>query len=135
MEAFIDKATEAADAAGIDLDAVMETLKAAPNLSPTVADFLFTETKHPAQLAEYLAENPSELDRISRLGPALAAKSLAKLDAQVAPKAKPTATKAPAPGPTVGGRAVHHGDWRKSDDMSEFASGFMKEQDERRKMG
>lgn len=136
-EAFQEKAAAQAEAAGIDLDAVMETLRAAPLLSKPVADYLFTKTERPAQLAEYLAENPSELDRISRLGPALAERALAKAEARFgasSPK-PPSVTKAPPPGPTVGGRAVHQPDWRASNDMEDYAAGWAAEQERRAKMG
>lgn len=136
-QAFEEKARAQAEAADIDLDAVMDTLRAAPLLSKPVADYLFSKTQHPAQLAEYLAENPSELDRISRLGPALAERNLAKVEARFtpAPKPPPSVTKAPPPGPTVGGRAVHRPDWRSSNDMEDYAAGWLAEQERRAKMG
>lgn len=131
--AFIEKAAPDAEAAGIDIEEIMDELSMAPMVSQTVANYLFDKSERPAQLAEYLAENPAELDRISRINtPALAERSLAKLEARfAAPKARPSVTKAPAPGPTVSGRAVHHGDWRQSNDMDDYATNWHKEREAR----
>lgn len=124
-EAFLEKATEQAEAADIDLDAVMETLAQAPLFSPTVLEHL-AKSDHTARLAEYLAENPGELDRVSRLGPALAAKSLAKVEASfVGANPKPNATKAPPPVPPVGGRAVTQVDPSKMN-MEDYAAYWAK---------
>ncbi len=126
IETFKTKAAEQAEAADIDLDAVIETLESAPFLSPTVLDRL-AETKHSAQLAEYLAESPSELERISRLGPALAKKALDKVEAGLAAPPKPNATNAPPPPPKVGGRSVNQIDWRKTDNMDDYGSNWQKD--------
>jgi hypothetical protein len=68
---------------------------------------LVTQSKHTARLAAYLAEHPGELRELSDLGPALAKKFLAKVEAGFKPAAaKPPVTQAPPPGPTVGGRGV-----------------------------
>ena len=124
-EAFIEKATEQAEAVNVDLDAVIETLAEAPLLSSTVLEHL-AKSDHTARLAEYLAENPSELDRVSRLGPALAKKSLARMEASFGAKPKPSTTNAPPPVPKVGGRTVTQKDWRQSDDMDEYHAGWIK---------
>ncbi len=129
-DAFIEKATEQAEAADIDLDAVMETLGQAPLLSPTVLEHL-AKSENTARLAEYLAENPGELDRVSRLGPALAKKSLARMEASFGAKPKPSVTNAPPPVPKVGGRTVTQKDWRQSDDMEAYAAGWRKEREAR----
>lgn len=105
-ETFMEKATKQAEAAGIDLDDVLETL-GQPRVPFTRQVMqLVAESDHTARLAEYLAENPAELDRVSKLGPALAKKALAKVEATFGAAPKPNATKAPPPVPTVGGRAV-----------------------------
>lgn len=129
-DAFIERATEQAEAADVDLDAVMETLGQAPLLSPTVLEHL-AKSDNTARLAEYLAENPGELDRVSRLGPALAKKSLARMEASFGAKPKPSVTNAPPPVPKVGGRTVTQKDWRQSDDMDAYAAGWRKEQESR----
>ncbi len=131
-ETFIEKAAEEAEAADVDMDAVLETLAAAPLLSQTIVEAL-AESDHPARLAEYLAENPDELARVSRLGPALAKRALAKAEAafSAGKTPKPNATNAPAPPPKVGGRSVNQQDWRKSDNMDEYASNWAKEQEAR----
>jgi hypothetical protein len=110
-ETFVEKATEQAEEAGIDLDAALETLRAQPNLSVLVMERL-AESEHSARLAEYLAENPQELDRVSRLGPQLATRALDKIEAGFRPKSGSarTSTNAPAPPKTVGGRAVMQAD-------------------------
>jgi hypothetical protein len=127
-EAFLEKATEQAEAADIDLEAVMETLGQAPLLSPTVLEHL-AKSEQPARLAEWLAENPGELDRVSRLGPALAKKSLAKVEASFTDaKPKPNATKAPPPVPPVGGRAVTNVDPSKLN-MDDYAAYWRKRQE------
>lgn len=127
-ETFLEKATEQAEAADIDLEAVMETLGQAPLLSSTVLGHL-AKSEHSARLAEWLAENPGELDRVSRLGPALAAKSLAKVEASFTDaKPKPNATKAPPPVPSVGGRAVTNVDPSKLN-MDDYAAYWRKRQE------
>jgi hypothetical protein len=106
IETFMEKATAQAEEADIDLDAVMETLSVQPLLSQTVVDHL-AQSEQSARLAEHLALNPNDLHRISMMGPALAKKELAKVEAGFKPAAaKPPITKAPPPGPTVGGRGV-----------------------------
>lgn len=106
-DAFMEKAAEQAEEAGIDMDGVLETLRAQPNLSPLVLERL-AESDHSARLAEYLAENPQELQRVSMLGPTLATRALDKIEAGFRSKSGSarTSTNAPAPPKTVGGRAV-----------------------------
>jgi hypothetical protein len=132
IEAFMTKATEQAEAADIDLDAVMETLTTAPLLSQSVLDRL-AESKQSARLAEFLAENPAELDRVSRLGPALAKKALDKVEAGLAAPPKPNATNAPPPPPKVGGRSVNQTDWRKTDSMDDYGANWQRDREARLK--
>lgn len=105
-ETFMEKATKQAEAAGIDLDDVLETLGQPKVPFTRQVMQLVAESDHTARLAEYLAENPAELDRVSKLGPALAKKALAKVEATFGAAPKSNATKAPPPVPAVGGRAV-----------------------------
>jgi hypothetical protein len=129
--AFLEKAQEQAEAAGIDLEEVVETL-AQPHIPFTAMVMnLITESEHTARLAEYLAEHPEELARVSQLGPALAKKSLAKVEASFGAKPKPNATNAPPPPPRVGGRTVTQQSWRESDDMEAYAAGWRKEREAR----
>lgn len=132
IETFMAKASEQAEAAEIDMDAVMETLREAPLISNTVIQRL-AESEQSARLAEYLAENPSELDRVSRLGPALAKKALDKVEAGLAAPPKSSATNAPPPPPKVGGRSVNQTDWRKSENMDDYASNWQREREARLK--
>lgn len=131
-ETFLAKAQAQAEEAAVDLDAVMETLSAQPLLSRTVVEHL-ANSESAAKMAEFLALNPGELQRVSMMGPTLARKELAKLEAGLKPAAaKPPATKAPPPGPTVGGRGVTSKPVDKMD-MEEFATHFMAEQEARLK--
>jgi flagellar biosynthesis GTPase FlhF len=132
IETFMEKATAQAEEADIDLDAVMETLSAQPLLSPTVMEHL-ASSESAAKMAEFLALNPGELQRVSMMGPTLARKELAKLEAGLKPAAaKPPATKAPPIGPTVGGRGITQKSV-KDMDMDQFADHFMAEQEARLK--
>jgi hypothetical protein len=110
-EAFMTNATEEAEAAGVDLDAVFDTLRRQPSFPQHVFD-LVAEADHPARLAEYLAENPGELDRVSRLGPAMAERALVKMQASFGKlkASKPNATDVPPPPPRVGGRGASNVD-------------------------
>ncbi|MGZ3317258.1 MAG: hypothetical protein ACXU95_08125 [Isosphaeraceae bacterium] len=119
-EAFMTNAAEEAEAAGVDLDAVFDTLRRQPSFPQQIFD-LVAEADHPARLAEYLAENPGELDRVSRLGPAMAERALAKMQASLPKlKSKPNATNAPPPVPTVGGRGASQLDPEKIEDMEQY---------------
>lgn len=123
FEAFMEKATVQAEEADIDLDAVMETLSAQPLLSPTVMEHL-AKSENAAKMAEFLALNPGELERVSKMGPTLARRELAKVEAGLKPAAaKPPATQAPPPGPTAGGRGIAQKSVDKMD-MEEFAAHF-----------
>jgi len=132
VETFMEKAAAQAEEAGIDLDDVMETLRIQPLLSPTVVEHL-AESANAARLAEHLALNPNDLHRISMMGPALAKRELAKVEAGFKPAAsKPPVTKAPPPGPTVGGRGVTQKQVADMD-MDEFAQVFHAQEEARLK--
>jgi hypothetical protein len=119
-DAFMSNAAEEAEAAGVDLDAVFDTLRRQPNFPQQIFE-LVAASDHPARLAEHLAENPGELDRVSRLGPAMAERALAKIEAGFGKlKSKPNATGAPPPVPTVGGRGASQVDPEKIDDMAQY---------------
>jgi len=134
ISAFQREAETQAKAAGVDFNDDWETLSELPKVSREVADYLFL-AENKALLVHHFAENTAEVERISNLPPAQAFRELAKLDLTLGTKRPPNATKAPPPGPTVGGRAVHTRDWRQSNDMKEFAAGFMREQEEKAKFG
>ncbi len=131
-EVFIEKASAQAEEAGIDLEDVMDTLRRQPLVSEDVVQYL-AGSEEAARLAEYLAEHPDELRRISQLGPALAKKSLAKAEASIGAKAKPNATNAPPPPPKVGGRSVNQTDWRKTENMEDYGSNWQKDREARLK--
>lgn len=131
-QTFLEKAQAQAEEADIDLDAVMETLSLQPVLSQTVVEHL-AQSEVPARLAEYLAVNPGKLHDVSMMGPALARKELAKLEAGLkSVAAKPPATKAPPVPPTVGGRGITQ---KSINDMGmdEFAVEFMAQEEARLK--
>jgi hypothetical protein len=133
---FLREAAKQAETLGIqdfqdDWDTLIEIPK--DQMSEAFASYVYS-AENKAALVHHFAENTDEVARISQLHPAQAFRELARLDLKFGEKPKPNVTKAPAPGPTVGGRAVHHGDWRASNDMEDFAAGFMQEQERRRKM-
>lgn len=125
---FLEKMQEQAEAAGIEPDEVLETL--AQDHLPFTARVmaLVTESEHTARLAAYLAEHPGELRELSDLGPALAKKFLAKVEATFVAKPKPNATNAPPPVPPVGGRAVTNVDPSKLN-MDDYAAYWRKRQE------
>lgn len=125
---FLERMQEQAEEAGIEPDEVLETL-ARPSL-PFTADVmaLVTQSKHTARLAAYLAENPGELRTLSDLGPALAKKFVAKVEATFVAKPKLNATNAPPPVPPVGGRAVTNVDPSKLN-MDDYAAYWRKRQE------
>lgn len=104
-KSVLDRLTEAgADIE--DFDEVIEKITASDfKISRTMRDY-FGEADHPAQLAQWLSENPNEAARISRLDPAVAVRALEKADARMGTKPAPKTTKAPPPVPTVGGRSA-----------------------------
>jgi hypothetical protein len=126
---FLEKMHEQAEGAGIEPDEVLETLAQdhLPFTAPVMA--LVTESEHTARLAAYLAENPDELRKLSQLGPALAKKFVAKVEASFStPAPKPNATNAPPPVPPVGGRAVTTVDPSKLN-MEDYAKYWEKRQE------
>lgn len=101
-------------------DDVMETITAQNfPISATMRDYL-GECEQPAHMAQWLADNQAEAARIYGLNSAAAVRALDKVAATLAkPPAKTSS--APAPGPTVAGRAVATRDPEKMD-MDEYAS-------------
>jgi hypothetical protein len=102
-----------------DFDEVLEALHELPVLSRTTIDYL-GEADHPAQLAQWLTDNPKEAARIASLDPAVAVRALEKVDAKLKPAPKKT-TQAPPPVPTVGGRSSPNFDPEKAS-MDEYAA-------------
>lgn len=87
-----------------DGDEVMKTITSPTfALSTVMRDFL-GETEHPAQMAKWMADNPGEARRISRLSPVMALRALERHEAKLAttPAGK-KGTQAPAPLTKVGG--------------------------------
>ena len=128
---FLERLQEQAEEAGIEPDEVLETL-ARPAL-PFTAEVmaLVTQSKHTARLAAYLAEHPGELRELSDLGPALAKKFTARIEASFTDaKPKPNATKAPPPVPPVGGRAVTQVDPAKLN-MKDYADYWRRREESR----
>ncbi len=124
-ETFLERAQAQAEAADIDLDAVMETLQSQPVVSHTVVEHL-AASENSARLAEFLALNPGKLHDVSMMGPALAKRELAKMDAQLGAPSKLNVTQAPPPPPRVGGRTVTQQDWRASNNMDDYGSNWKK---------
>ena len=87
-------------------DKVMETITADSfPINRVIMDFL-GETEAPAQMAKWLADNPSEARRISRMSDAVAVRALEKAEARLASRPAPRTTNAPPPPPTVNGRGT-----------------------------
>lgn len=101
VETFIGKAKEVFDEPTRGFEAFMQY----PKISPEFAE-LITTNEVGVQIADHLGSNLAELDRISGLPPALQGYELAKLEQSIksTPKQIRT-TNAPAPIPTLAGRA------------------------------
>jgi hypothetical protein len=89
-------------------------------ISATMRDYL-EESANPAHMAQWMADNRAEARKIYGLNSAAAVRALEKVEAQIAPKPAPNATKAPPPVPTVGGRTVTQADPAKMS-MDEYAA-------------
>jgi hypothetical protein len=84
---------------------------------PEAIGVVITNSEAGPQLANHLGANPVELDRISRLSPAMQAYEMAKIEARItAPKAKTTTT-APDPAPQVRGAG---GQFKVAPDTDDF---------------
>ena len=131
-EAFMANAAENAETAGVNLTAVMRTLARQP-LFPQEIFNLVAESDQPARLAQYLAKNPDELSRVSRMDSELAEETLTEIQASL-PKLKPrsNATNAPPPVPTVGGRGASQLDPEKIDDMEQYKAYWQARRDGKR---
>lgn len=94
-----------------DFDEVMETITGDFPISRAMRDYL-GEADHPAQLAQWLSENPKEAARIANMDSAVAVRAMEKQDARLKPekKAAPNTSRASAPPPEIrgGGGAVPH---------------------------
>jgi hypothetical protein len=87
-------------------DKVMDTITADSfPINRVIMDFL-GETEKPAHMAQWLADNPSEARRISRMSEAVAVRALEKAEARLASKPAPRTTNAPPPPITVNGRGA-----------------------------
>ena len=86
-------------------DEVMKTITK-PNfpINVVMRDFL-GDTDRPAEMAQWLADNPDEARRISRLSPVVALRALERAEAKIAKPAPKISTRAPAPPQTVQGGA------------------------------
>lgn len=100
-------------------DKVMETItKPDFPINRVIRDFL-SETDKPAEFAKWMADNPAEVRRISRLTDPVAVKALERREASLSAKPAPRTTKAPPPVPTVGGRSTASFDPQTAD-MDEY---------------
>jgi len=104
-QSFLREGAKQAKAAGIDFDEAWDTLKEAPKVSPAVAAYLY-DAEHKALLADFLANDPDELARLSDLPPLAAVRELAKAEVRLSTKPAPKRSSAPPPPPTLGGGGV-----------------------------
>jgi len=103
-DAIMERVEDAGD--GIEgFEKVMETIQAKsfPG-TRTMLDFL-GDTDKPAQMAQWLADNPGEARRISRMSDVAGYRALERAEAKLVAKPAPRTTNAPPPVPTVGGRS------------------------------
>lgn len=103
-DAIMERVEDAGD--GIEgFDKVLETIQA-PSFPGTrmMLDFLGATDK-PAQMAQWLADNPREVRRISLMSDVAGYKALERAEAKLGRPASKT-TNAPPPVPTVGGRST-----------------------------
>jgi hypothetical protein len=101
-------------------DKVMETITSESfPINRVIMDFL-GETEKPADMAKWLADNPGEARRISRMSEAVAVRALEKAEARIATKPAPKITNAPPPPPTVNGRGTPSFDPEKAS-MDDYA--------------
>lgn len=102
-------------------DKVMEAItKPSFPINRVMLDFL-GETDKPADMAKWLADNPSEARRISRLSDVMAARALERQEAKLSAKPAPKTTQAPPPVPTVTGRSTPGFDPEKAS-MEDYAA-------------
>lgn len=86
---------------------------------PEAIGVVITNSEAGPQLANHLGANPVELDRITRLPPAMQAYEMAKIEARIsAPKPK-TISSAPDPAPQVRGAS---GQFKVAPDTEDFAA-------------
>jgi hypothetical protein len=113
-----------------DFDEVMETITQ-PNfpINETIRDYLAI-ADNPAQLAQWMSENRTEVRRIASLSPAVATRALEKQDAKLAKPPGKKTTQAPPPVPTVGGRSTAEFDPEKAS-MDEYAAHWKERQAKR----
>jgi hypothetical protein len=113
-----------------DFDEVMETITQ-PNfpINETIRDYLAI-ADNPAQLAQWMSENRTEVRRIASLSPAVATRALEKQDAKLAKAPSKKTTQAPPPVPTVGGRSTAEFDPEKAS-MDEYAAHWKERQAKR----
>lgn len=74
-------------------------------MTDAIAEYLLDAT-HKAALVKYLADNPDEAFRYSRLGKVAVGKELALVEARLSAKPKPKTSSAPPPPATVSGGAA-----------------------------
>ena len=70
--------------------------------SPAMSHYVVEHAENPAAIVAWLAENPEEAERISRLDPVKAGAAMAKVDAQLGRKPRRVSA-APAPAPELRG--------------------------------
>lgn len=119
-DTIMERVEDAGD--GIEgFDKVMETIRADTFPGTRVMlDFLGDSDK-PAEVARWLADNPGEARKISRMSDVMAVRALEKAEAKLSAKPAPKTTTAPPPVPTVGGRSTPGFDPEKAS-MDDYAS-------------
>lgn len=101
---FWKTAAKQAQEQGIkDFDEAMDAIQSGEVVtSPAMSHYVVEDAENPAALIAWLAENPDEAERISKLDPVRAGAALAKVDARLGRKPRQVSA-APAPAPELRG--------------------------------
>lgn len=104
-DAIMERVEDAGD--GIEgFEKVMDTIQADTFPGTRVMLDFLGDSDRPADVAKWLAENPGEARKISRMSDVMAVRALEKAEAKLSAKPAPKTTQAPPPVPTVGGRST-----------------------------
>jgi len=87
-------------------DAALEYVRSEEFPMTTAIGEYLLDADHKAAMVKYLADNPDEAFKISRLSDFAAVKELAKVEARLSAKPKPKTSSAPPPPATVSGGAA-----------------------------
>jgi hypothetical protein len=86
-----------------DFDDAMEAIQTGEVVtSPAMSHYVVEDAENPAAVVAWLAENPDEAERISKLDPVKAGAAMAKVDARLGRKPRQVSA-APAPAPDLRG--------------------------------